>query len=105
MKLEVGKEYLYKGNRVKLVYVGKRGDCNLLVVCQLPEWAKEEWVSEGELKELPPTAGSNGEYVHRSYLYYFKDGMSGWQSGGEAISCDSVRKLTPEEQEEYDKCK
>ena len=25
MKLEVGKEYLYKGNRVKLVYVGKRG--------------------------------------------------------------------------------
>jgi hypothetical protein len=122
MKLEVGKEYLYKGNKVKLVYVGQRGDCNLLVVCQLPDWAKEEWVSAEELssyhdfKRGEPVVvidALTGVELRRYFshvnpdgeLFCFINGATVWSGDENTTPWGLIRKLTPEEQKEYDKCK
>lgn len=122
MKLEVGKEYLYKGNRVKLVHIDKGGNYRFLVVYQSIDWAKVEWVSAEELssyhdfKRGEPVVvidALTGVELRRYFshvspdgeLFCFINGATVWSGDENTTPWGLIRKLTPEEQKEYDECK
>jgi hypothetical protein len=126
MKLEIGKEYLYTDlkTKCKLVCISEEYVSECLIVYKGTDDSEYiGWVPEDCLTELPPYHDfKRGEPVmavgfqgclYRKYFshvgsngdpFCFQEGKTEWASEGRTSAWESVRKLTPEEREEYNKC-
>lgn len=128
MKLEIGKEYYHIERKVKckLIYISETDSTACLTVHKDTEgYECVGWVPNDCLKELSPYNDfKRGEPVmvrddvedkelrryfshmgHTGLLFCFEDGGTAWSSELECDLWKHVRKLTPEEQKEYDECK
>lgn len=125
MKFEIGKEYLYTGQKAKLVFIDEETEGTKFLVVHEVETIGyiASWAGEGDLGELSPYHDfKRGEPVmavgfqgclYRKYFshvgsngdpFCFQEGKTEWASEGRTSAWESVRKLTPEEREEYNKC-
>lgn len=121
MEFEIGKEYMRRGEKWKLVFIDPSPvDMKFLLVTQIGKVGYgSTWASADELEELPQdhdfkrgepviAVGSQGN-LYRMYFSHvdedgkprcFGDGDTAWSSVGIASVWDSVRKLTEEEKAE-----
>lgn len=123
MEFEIGKEYLYTGQKAKLVFIAEEIEGTKFLVVHEVETIGyiASWAGEGELGELSPYHDfKRGEPVMvrddmrhvelRRYFSHvdskgrplcFADGCTAWSSELGCLSWKFCRKLTPEEHEEY----
>lgn len=125
MEFEIGKEYLYTGQKAKLVFIDEETEGTKFLVVHEVETIGyiASWAGEGDLGELSPyhdfkrgepvMAISCSDRLYRRHFSHvddkgrphcFERGLSAWSSEGMTSAWESVRKLTPEEREECNKC-